>query len=90
MDIERALEIGEVRSVRSNNGKTLEQSELLFSPTIIAKFVVNRETNKIDFTIDNTDLKYQDLQCSLSKSTLKDLFMNIKELYLELNESEGI
>ena len=72
--------------MRRNNGKTLEQSELLFSPTIIAKFIVNRETNKIDFTIDNTDLKYQDLQCSLSKNTLKDIFTSIRELYLELEE----
>lgn len=84
------LKMGEIRSIRSNGGNTLNYLELLFSPTTIAKFSVNRETNKIDFMIDHTDLKYQDLQCSLSKDVIRDLFINIRDLYNELeNESEG-
>lgn len=84
LDIERQLKLGEIRSIRSNGGKQLEQLELLFSPTTIAKFVVDREANQIDFLIDNTDLKYQDLQCSLSKSVMRDVYLNLRDLYNEL------
>ena len=90
-DLERPLKMGEIKTVHSNGGEDLEELELLFSPTTIAKFSVNRDTNKIDFLIDNTDLKYQDLQCSLSKSVLRDLYINIRDLRSELldEESEG-
>lgn len=90
IDNERELKLGEVRSVRSDGGKQLEQVELLFSPTIITKFVVNRETNRIDFLIDDTNYKYQDLQCSLEKSTIRDIYINFRDLYNELSdESEA-
>lgn len=90
IDNERELKLGEVRSVRSDGGKQLEQVELLFSPTIITKFVVNREANRIDFLIDDTNYKYQDLQCSLEKSTIRDIYINFRDLYNELSdESEA-
>lgn len=91
LDIDRPLKMGEIKSIRSNGGSTLNSLELLFSPTTIAKFEVNKQTNKVDFLIDNVDLKYQDLQCSLSKSVLKDLYVYIRNLYNELknDESEG-
>lgn len=89
LDIDRPLKMGEIRSIRSNGGSTLNNLELLFSPTTIAKFEVNKETNKVDFLIDNVDFKYQDLQCSLSKSVLKDLYINIRDLYNELENDES-
>lgn len=90
IDNERQLKLGEVKTIRSNNGKQLEEAELLFSNTTIAKFAVNRETNKLEFLIDNTDFKYQDLECSLDKSTIRNIYTIFRELYNELNdESEG-
>lgn len=85
-DIDRPLKMGEIRSIRSDGGATLNNLELLFSPTTIAKFEVNRQTNKVDFLIDNTSLKYQDLGCSLSKNVLRDLYTNIRDLYNQLND----
>lgn len=87
-DIDRPLKMGEIRSIRSNGGTTLNMLELLFSPTTIAKFEVNRNTNKIDFLIDNVDLKYQDLSCSLSKDVLRDLYIYVRELYNQLESEE--
>lgn len=88
---EMPLKMGEIRSIRSNGGSTLNYLELLFSPTTIAKFSVNRDTNKVDFMIDHTDLKYQDLSCVLTKDVIRDLYLNIRDLYNELfDESEGI
>lgn len=87
-DIDRPLKMGEIKSIRSNGGTTLNMLELLFSPTTIAKFEVNRDTNKVDFSIDNISLKYQDLNCSLSKDVLRDLYIYIRELYNQL-ENEG-
>ena len=91
LDIDRPLKMGEIKSIRSNGGSTLKSLKLLFSPTTIAKFEVNKQTNKVDFLIDNVDIKYQDLQCSLTKSVLKDLYTHIRDLYNELidDESEG-
>ena len=53
IDNERPLKLGEVRSIRSDGGKRLEEVELLYSPTIITKYVVNRKTNQVDFLIDD-------------------------------------
>ena len=86
LDIDRPLKMGEIKSIRSNGGATLKSLELLFSPTTIAKFEVNKQTNRVDFLIDNVDLKYQDLQCSISKSVLRDLYINIRDLYGELDD----
>lgn len=88
-DIDKPLKMGEIKSIRSNGGLTLNSLELLFSPTTIAKFEVNRNTNKIDFLIDNIDLKYQDLSCSIDKRTLRDLYIFIRELYGELYDEES-
>ena len=85
-DIERQLKMGEIRSIRSNGGTILNMLELLFSPTTLATFKVNRQTNKVDFVIDNTDLKYQDLSCSLNKNTLRDMYTYIRELYNQLDD----
>lgn len=90
LDIDRPLKMGEIKSIRSNGGATLNSLELLFSPTTIAKFEVNKQTNKVDFLIDNVDLKYQDLQCSISKSVLRDLYINIRDLYGELDDDSVI
>lgn len=80
------LQVGQVKSIRSNGGKQLDFLELLFSENTIARFEVDRETNKIKFLLDNTELKYQDLSCDLSKSVIKDLYVNIRDLYNELTE----
>lgn len=87
--MERQLELGEVRTIRSNSGKSLNNVELLFSPTTIATFNVNRTKNVVELTIDNTDLKYQDLNCALSKSVIRDMYMYMRDLYNELEESEA-
>lgn len=88
-DIDRPLQMGEIKSIRSNGGSVLNMLELLFSPTTLATFTVNRQTNKVDFVIDNTDFKYQDLSCSLDKKTLRDLYINVRDLYNELEDEES-
>lgn len=88
-DIDRPLRLGEVRTIRSNGGRKLEQAELLFSPSTIAQFNVNRKTNKIDLLMDNTDFKYQDLNCALSKKIIRDIYIIFRDLYNELEYEES-
>lgn len=88
-DIDRTLKLGEVRTVRSNGGRKLEQAELLFSSATIAQFNVNRTTNKVDLLIDNTDFKYQDLNCALSKRVIRDIYIIFRDLYNELEDEES-
>lgn len=88
-DIDRTLKLGEVRTIRSNGGRKLEQAELLFSSTTIAQFNVNRTTNKVDLLMDNTDFKYQDLNCALSKRVIRDIYIIFRDLYNELEDEES-
>lgn len=88
-DIDRSLRLGEVRTIRSDGGRKLEQAELLFSPATIAQFNVNRVTNKIDLLMNNTDFKYQDLNCALSKRTIRDIYIIFRDLYNELEDEES-
>lgn len=88
-DIDRPLKLGEVKTIRSDGGRKLEQAELLFSSDTIAKFNVNRETNKVDLLMDNTDFKYQDLNCALSKRVIKDIYIIFRDFYNELKDDES-
>ena len=88
-DFDRPLKLGEIRTIRSEGGRKLEQAELLFSPTTIAQFNVNRATNKIDLLMDNTDFKYQDLNCALSKKVIRDIYIIFRDLYNELENEES-
>ena len=76
-DVDRPLKLGEVKTIRSNGGKKLEHVELLFS------------TTKIDLLMDNTDFKYQDLNCALSKNVIRDIYMIFRDLYNELEDEES-
>ena len=88
-DINRPLKLGEVRTIRSDGGRKLEQAELLFSPVTIAQFNVNRDTNKIDLLMDNTEFKYQDLNCALSKKVIKNIYIIFRDLYNELEDDDS-
>lgn len=88
-NINRPLKLGEVKTVRSNGGRRLEQAELLFSSDTIAQFSTNRVTNRIDLLLDNTDFKYQDLNCALSKKVIKDIYMIFRDFYNELEDDES-
>lgn len=88
-DVDRPLKLGEVKTIRSDGGRKLEQVELLFSPTTTARFNVNRITNKVDLLMDNTDFKYQDLNCALSKKVIRDIYTVFRDLYNELKNEES-
>lgn len=86
MDIvEKQLQMGQVKTIRSNGGRTIDYTELLFSPNTKAQFSVDRINSRLNFTMNNVDLKYQDLNCSMSKDILRDLIISLKDLYNELN-----
>ena len=61
----------------------------MLSPVTIAQFNVNRVTNRIDLLMDNTDFKYQDLNCALSKKVIKDIYIIFRDLYNELEDEES-
>lgn len=86
---EDQMKIGQVKSIKSNGGTSIDFVELLFSSNTKAKFNVNRENNSILFTIEDTDLNYQSLNCEMLPSTVRDLIINLNDLYRELSiESE--
>lgn len=90
MDItENQLSLGQVKSIRSNGGKTVDYIELLFSPTTKAQFCIDKEKNVMMFSVKDIDLSLPSLDCGMDKKTIRDLIVSLKDLYNELpNESE--
>jgi len=39
--------------------------------------------------MDNTDFKYQDLNCALSKKVIRDIYIIFRDLYNELEYEES-
>lgn len=89
--IESQLELGQVKSIRSNGGKNVDYIELLFSPTSKAQFYIDKAKNILLFSVKDTDLTLPALECKMDKTILRDLIISLKDLYNELdfNESEG-
>lgn len=79
------LQIGQVKMVRSNNGRDVDLLELLFSPKTKASFAFNKENNCIDFIISDTDIKYQELNCQLDLETLNNLIRSLHDIRERIN-----
>ena len=81
--IENQLELGQVKTITSNGGRTVDFCELLFSPTTKAQFAPDYNLHKI--VMDN-NLDLPQLQCNMDKETLRNLIIALKSMYNQLND----
>ena len=81
------MEIGQVKTITSNGGRTVDYCELLFSSTTKAQFAPSEDKTTMTFAVSDNNLSLPQLQCNINKEVLRDLIINLKNIYNEL-ESE--
>ena len=81
------MEIGQVKTITSNGGRTVDYCELLFSSTTKAQFAPSEDKTTMTFAVSDNNLLLPQLQCNINKEVLRDLIINLKNIYNEL-ESE--
>jgi hypothetical protein len=86
--MEEQIDLGQVKTITSNGGKFVDFVELLFSPTTKAQFAPSEDLKTITFSVSDNNLMFPELQCNINKETLKNLIMNLKNIYNQLEESE--
>lgn len=84
--IESQLEVGDVKTI--TNGNSVKFVELLFSPTTKIQFAQSDDNKNIILSVSDNQLNLPQLECAVDKSTVRDLIINLKTLYNQLEESE--
>ena len=85
---ENDLEIGDVLSITSDNGKTLKALQMLIGNQTKASMSIDFDNNCLVFKVNDTDMNLPQLHCNLSKSTIKNMICGLKEFYNLLSEEE--
>ena len=83
------LKVGQVKRVTSNNGEKIDSITLLLNNNVKILFVP-RDDGTLDFSVSDPKFDTTNLDCSIDVDTLRDLFLAIKDAYIQVvsNESE--
>ena len=84
--IENQIKLGQVKTITSNGGTLIDFVQLLFSPTTKAQFAPSDNLKEIIFSVTDNNLDLPQLECNMSKDTLRDLIISLKTIYNELEE----
>lgn len=84
--INSQMAVGQVKSIRTGNH--LDYVEMLFSDELSAQLAPLPD-NTIQFDIKDNEFRLPSMSCKMDKVTLKSLILSLKELYAQINESEG-
>lgn len=87
--MENNLQIGDVLSITSNNGTTLKALQMLIGNQTKATISLDETNNVVVFEIKDTDLNLPSLVCNLKKDTIKDLIVNLKIFYNQLESEDN-
>ena len=83
---ENDLEIGDVLSITTDNGKTLKALQMLIGNQTKAIMSIDKDKKCVAFKVNDTDINLPSLECNLSKSTIKNMICGLKEFYNLLSE----
>lgn len=84
--INNQMSVGQVKSIRTGNH--LDYVEMLFSSELSAQLAPLPD-NTIQFDIKDNEFRLPNMSCKMTKEVLKNLIVALKELYSQINESEG-
>lgn len=84
--IENQIKLGQVKTITSNGGTFIDFVQLLFSPTTKAQFAPSDNLKEIIFSVTDNNLDLPQLECNMSKDTLRDLIISLKTVYNELED----
>ncbi len=80
------LKIGQVKTITSDFGRTVDYTELLFSPTTKAEFQPNDDKTRLIFSVSDSSFDIPEMVCELSRETLRNLIIALKNMYNELSD----
>lgn len=86
---EERLKVGQVRTIKSNNGMKIDSVTLLLNNNVEVLFVPKND-GTLDFTISDPNIDMSNLDCTISEEVLYDLVIQIKNVYNQVvsNKSE--
>ena len=86
--IDRQMEVGDVKTITSQNGKYVKLIELLFSSIAKGQFSPSDDGYEVNFFISDVNLDLPQYQSRLDKSTLYDLILALKTMYNQVKDKE--
>lgn len=84
--IDRQLSVGQVKTIRT--GEYLDYVELLFSATTKVQLAPLTDNKSIRLSVSDNSLELPQLDCIVSKNTLYNYILSLKNLYNELEDEE--
>lgn len=86
---ENNLKIGEVLSIRTDNGKTLKALQMLIGDKTKATISRDTENNCAVFKVEDTDIAdLPSFECNIKKETIRDMLSGLKEFYNLLEDEK--
>ncbi len=85
--IEQQLNIGDVKTI--SNGNTIKYIELLFSPTTKVQFALSDDSKSMRLSVSDNNLQMPELDCMVTKKTLRDYIIGLKTMYNGLDDDES-
>lgn len=86
--LDEQLNVGDVKTITCNGGQNIRYIELLFSSTTKVQFAPSDDKKTLKMSVSDNNLQLLDLDCQLTKNTLRDFIIALKNTYSELVESE--
>lgn len=87
--LDEQLNVGDVKVISYNGGENIRYIELLFSPTTKVQFAPLDDKKSIRMTVSDNNLQFPELDCQLSRETLRDFIVALKNTYSELLKDES-
>lgn len=84
---EERLKVGQVRIIKSDNGKKIDSITLLLNNNVEVLFVPKND-GTLDFTISDPNIDMSNLDCTISADILYDLLISIKNVYNQVVSNE--
>lgn len=85
--IDRQLSVGQVKTIRT--GEYLDYVELLFSPTTKVQLAPSTNNKSVRLPVSDNSLELPQLDCIISKNTLYNYILSLKNLYNQLDDEES-
>ena len=86
--IDRQLEIGDIKVITTNGGTLIKFVELLFSPTTKVQFAPTEDRKSVRLSVSDNTLELPQLDCLLTKETLRNYIVSLKNVYNTLLDEE--
>mgnify|MGYP001028119235 FL=1 len=84
---EERLKVGQVRTIKSNNGKKIDSITLLLSNNVEVLFAP-KNNGTLEFTISDPNIDMSNLDCTINEDVLYDLTIQIKNAYNQVVSNE--